>query len=125
MLTEKVKLTVVKINISSLFKKVSFCENFRAVFFAKLSSLYVFITKKKKKKKQLQTHFMFADSALSSCLLLLASGSCIYLVGKRSTDNFSNFPPEILAASIGTLAINFRSLFNLLSPFFFHNSYCK
>ena len=51
MLTEKVKLTVVKINISSLFKKVSFCENFRAVFFAKLSSLYVFITKKKKKKK--------------------------------------------------------------------------
>ncbi|XP_011496082.1 PREDICTED: uncharacterized protein LOC105360779 [Ceratosolen solmsi marchali] len=66
---------------------------------------------------------MFIDSALSCCLLLLASGCCIYLTGKWSTRSFSKLQPDIIATTIGVLAISFRSSLSLLSPFYNHALY--
>jgi hypothetical protein len=68
---------------------------------------------------------MFSDTALSCCLLLLASGCSIYITGKWSTYNFSKLQPEFIGASVGVIAINFRSALNLLSPFYYSALYRK
>ncbi|XP_058798496.1 uncharacterized protein LOC131668398 [Phymastichus coffea] len=66
---------------------------------------------------------MLLDSLLSSCLLLLASGSCAYVTGKWAANNVIKHEPQTISACIGVAAINLRSLLNLFSPFIFHASY--
>lgn len=59
------------------------------------------------------------DIALSNGLLVLATTSSIYHTHKKLSTTILNFEPDLTAATIGVLAINFRSIYNFLSPLIF------
>ncbi|OXU28915.1 hypothetical protein TSAR_006804 [Trichomalopsis sarcophagae] len=60
--------------------------------------------------------FSVYDIALSNGLLILATASCVYHTHKKLSTTILNFEPDLTAATVGVLAINFRSIFNFLSP---------